>query len=220
MAGASAPAFTLLKTRRMIKTLFASSGLSTKLTSEEIFFIADAAKNNSLLGIKIDETNDELKIYFKDNGNTAANEVLTIDTVDGEAATAAEDIINALNGILKNSQVVKATEGANHVNGVNGVQVPAFTIANTDVAISATATDDFTFTLASATVGCTFSAVLTMDDDSHTFTKTGTIATASDTIKFDSTSFSAGAATLVVTLTNPNQPDVTRVVSKAATITS
>ena len=63
----------------MIKTLFSSSGFSTKLTSEEIFFIADAAKNNSLLGIKTDETNDELKIYFKDNGNTAANEVLTID---------------------------------------------------------------------------------------------------------------------------------------------
>ena len=204
----------------MIKTLFASSGLSTKLTSEEIFFIADAAKNKSLLGIKIDETNDELKIYFKDNGNTAANEVLTIDTVDGKAATAAEDIINALNGILKSSQVVEVTEGSDHVDGANGVQFPAFTITNTDVAITATATEDFTFTLGSATVGCTFSAVLTMDDDSHTFTETGTIATTTDAIKFDSTSFSAGAATLVVTLTNPNQPGVTRVVSKAATITS
>lgn len=204
----------------MIKTLFASSGLSTKLTSEEIFFIADAAKNNSLLGIKIDETNDELKIYFKDNGNTAANEVLTIDTVDGKAETAAEDIINALNGLLKNSQVVKATEGANHVNGANGVQFPVFTVTNTDVQISATATDDFTFTLASATVGCDFSATLSMDDESHTFTKTGTIATDTDAITFDSTDFSAGAATIAITLTNPNQSGVTRVVSQAATITT
>ena len=220
MAGASAPAFTLLKTRRMINTLFASSGLSTKLTSEEVFFIADAAKNNRLLGIKADDTNDELKIYFKDSGNTAANEVLTLDTVDGKAETAVEDIIDALNAILKNSQVVKATEGLNSVDGVNGVQMPAFTVTNTDVAISATATDDFTFTLGSATIGCTFSAVLTMDDDSHTFTKTGTIATATDAITFDSTDFSAGNATIAVTLTNPNQPDVTRVVSQAATITS
>lgn len=204
----------------MIKTLFSSSGFSTKLTSEEIFFIADAAKNNSLLGIKTDETNDELKIYFKDNGNTAANEVLTIDTVNGEAATAAEDIINALNGILKNSQVVKPTEGTNHVNGANGVQFPAFTITNSDVTISATATDDFTFTLASATIGCTFSAVLSMDDDSHTFTKTGTIATPTDAITFDSTDFSAGNATIAVTLTNPKQPGVTRAVSQAAVILS
>lgn len=204
----------------MIKTLFSSSGFSTKLTSEEIFFIADAAKNNSLLGIKTDETNDELKIYFKDNGNTAANEVLTIDTVNGEAATAAEDIINALNGILKNSQVVKSTEGTNHVNGANGVQFPAFTITNSDVTISATATDDFTFTLASATIGCTFSAVLSMDDDSHTFTKTGTIATPTDAITFDSTDFSAGNATIAVTLTNPKQPGVTRAVSQAAVILS
>lgn len=202
----------------MIKTLFASSGLSTKLTSEEIFFIADAAKNKSLLGIKIDETNDELKIYFKDNGNTAANEVLTIDTVDGKAATAAEDIINALNGLLKSSQVVEVTEGSDHVDGANGVQFPAFTITNTDVTITATATEDFTFTLGSATIGCTFSAVLTMDDDSHTFTETGTIATATDAIKFDSTDFSAGASTIAITLTNPNQPGVTRVVSQAATI--
>jgi hypothetical protein len=204
----------------MIKTLFSSSGFSTKLTSEEIFFIADAAKNNSLLGIKTDETNDELKIYFKDNGNTAANEVLTIDTVNGKAATAAEDIINALNGILKNSQVVKPTECTTHVTGANGVQFPAFTITNSDVTISATATDDFTFTLASATIGCTFSAVLSMDDDSHTFTKTGTIATPTDAITFDSTDFSAGNATIAVTLTNPKQPGVTRAVSQAAVILS
>ena len=59
-----------------------------------------------------------------------------------------------------------------------------------------------------------------MDDDSHTFTKTGTNITSTEAIKFDSTDFSAGAATIEITLTNPNQPGVTRVVSKAATITS
>ncbi len=201
----------------MIKTLFASSGLATKLTSEEIFFIVDAVKNNSLLGIKIDETNDELKIYFKDNDNAAANEILTIDTIDGKAAIAAEAIIQAINGNLKSSQLAKITEGSGHLNGINGVQFPAFTVTNSDVAITGTATEDFTFTLASATVGCSFSATLSMDDESHTFTKTGTIATASDTIKFDSTGFSAGAATIAVTLTNQS---VTRVVSQAVTITS
>lgn len=203
----------------MLRTIFAKSGLSTALTSEQLYLVADAAKGGSLLGIKVDETADEIKIYFKDNGNTAANEVLTLDIVDGKGATAAEEIIAAINGLAKNAQVAKISDNTHSVEGVNGIQIPVFTITNTDVAISATAEDDFTFTLGSATVGCTFSAVLTMDDESHTFTKTGTIATASDTIQFDSTSFSAGAATLVVTLTNPNQPNVTRVVSKAATIT-
>lgn len=202
----------------MLRTIFAKSGLSTALTSEQLYLVADAAKGGSLLGIKVDETADEIKIYFKDNGNTAANEVLTLDTVDGQGATAAEDIINAINGLTNNAQVIKVSDLSDSVNGVNGVQIPVFTIANTDVEITATAEDDFTFTLGGATVGCTFSAVLTMDDESHTFTETGTIATPSDTIQFDSTSFGAGTATLVVTLTNPYQPNVTRVVSSAATI--
>lgn len=202
----------------MLRTIFAKSGLSTALTSEQLYLVADAAKGGSLLGIKVDETADEIKIYFKDNGNTAANEVLTLDIVDGKGATAAEEIIAAINGLAKNAQVAKISDNTHSVEGVNGIQIPAFTITNTDVTITATAEDDFTFTLGSATVGCTFSAVLTMDDESHTFTKTGTIATASDAIKFDSTDFSAGNATLVVTLTSPNQSNVTRVVSKAATI--
>lgn len=204
----------------MIKTLFAKSGLATALTSEQLYFVTDAANKGALLGIYADETNDQVKLYFKDNGNTAANEVLTLDSENGKAETAAEAIIDAINGLLKNAQVVKVSDGIDSVNGIDGVDFPGFTVANTDVAITATATDDFTFTLGSATIGCTFSATLAMDDETHEFTKTGTIATATDTIKFDSTDFSAGAATITVTLTNPNQQNVTEQVSQAVTITA
>lgn len=204
----------------MTQAIFAKSGLS--ITGDEIYQIL----NGRIRAIQADTSNNQVVVYLekKDNSgdtNASTTEVLTFDADSGNEATAAEDIIKAINGLAKHAQNVKISDiPSRSVNGVNGVQIPVFTIANTDVAISATAEDDFTFTLGSATVGCTFSAVLTMNDDSHTFTETGTIATASDTIQFDSTSFSAGAATLVVTLTNPNQPNVTRVVSKAATITS
>ena len=57
-----------------------------------------------------------------------------------------------------------------------------------------------------------------MDNESHEFTVTGTDVTATEAITFDSTSFSAGAATIAITLTNPNQPSSTRVVSQAVTI--
>ena len=162
----------------MIKTLFAKSGLATALTSEQLYFVTDAANKGALLGIYADETNDQVKLYFKDNGNTAANEVLTLDSENGKAETAAEAIIDAINGLLKNAQVVKVSDGIDSVNGIDGVDLPAFTVANTDVAITATATDDFTFTLGSATVGCTFFATLGMDEDCHDLMKSEETATA------------------------------------------
>ncbi len=168
-----------------------------------------------------DTTANTLTLHFRQKDNTKdGSETMVLQCESGKTALAAADVVSVINGTPKNAQVGNLSEGGSSIEGVSGVAIPAFTIANTDITISATATDDFTFTLGSATAGCTFSAVLTMDDDSHTFTKTGTIATAEDTIVFDSTSFSAGAATLVVTLTNPNQQDVTRAVSKASTILS
>jgi hypothetical protein len=215
----------------MIKTITSNSDLA--ITGDNLFgaveFVFKGRKKSNLLAIVADESNDNIKVYFRDKEkggypNTAGvktPEVITLQTSPGLADSAAVELIDAINGLPKNSGSIKAANGTESLMyGVDGVEIPTFTITNTDVAITGTAADDFTFTLASATIGCTFSAVLTMDDDSHTFTKTGTIATATYAINFDSTSFSAGAATLVVTLTNPNQPDSTREVSKAATITA
>jgi hypothetical protein len=202
----------------MIKTLISNSALG--LTSDNIYYRIKAGKNG-LLAMVEDTTANTLTLHFRQKDNTKdGSETMVLQCESGKTALAAADVASVINGLPKNAQVGNLSKGGSSIEGVSGVAIPAFTIANTDIAITGTATDDFTFTLSSATAGCTFSAVLTMDDDSHTFTKTGTIATATDTIVFDSTSFSAGAATLVVTLTNPNQPGVTRVVSKAATITS
>lgn len=202
----------------MIKTLISNSALG--LTSDNLYYRIKAGKNG-LLAMVEDTTANTLTLHFREKDNTKdGSETMVLQCESGKTALAAADVVSAINGLPKNAQVVNLSEGGSSIEGVSGVAIPAFTITNTDIAITGTATDDFTFTFASATEGCTFSAVLTMDDDSHTFTKTGTIAQANDTIVFDSTSFSAGNATLVVTLTNPNQSDVTRVVSKAAGITS
>ena len=154
------PALISTKPKAMLRTLLATSGLSVPFTSEQIYFIADAVKNRSLLGIEVDETNDAIKIYFKDNGNTLANEVLTLDIEDGSGETAAEEIIAAINGLLKNAQVAKISDNLHSVDGVNGIQIPAFTITNSDTTITATATDDFGFSLTSAKNGTNYSATL------------------------------------------------------------
>jgi len=213
----------------MIKTITSNSGLG--IAGDNLFgaveFAFKGRKKSNLLAIVADESNDNIKVYFRDKEkggyqNTAGTktpEVVTLQTSPGLADLAATELINAINGLPKNSSLVKAANGNEYLlYGVDGVEVPAFTVTNTDTTITATATDDFTFTLADATVGCTFSAVLTMGDDSHTFTKTGTIATATDAIKFDSTDFSAGAATIAITLSIPSQPNSARAVSQAATI--
>lgn len=205
----------------MIRTIFSKSGLS--ITGDEIYQIV----NGRLRAIQADTTNNQVVVYLEEKDgsgttNSATTERLFFDVGSGSEALAAEDIISMINGLSKNSQIGKISDSTQDysVAEVTGVKIPAFTITNTDVAISATATDDFTFTLASATPGCDFSATLSMDDESHEFTVTGTDVTATEAIKFDSTDFSAGAATIAITLTNPNQPSSTRVVSQAATITA
>jgi len=202
----------------MIKTLISNSALG--LTSDNIYYRIKAGENG-LLAMVEDTAANTLTLHFRQKDNTKdGSETMVLQCESGKTALAAADVVSVINGLPKNAQVGNPSKGGSSIEGVSGVAIPAFTITNTDVTITATATDDFTFTLGSATIGCTFSAVLTMDDDSHTFTKTGTIATATDAITFDSTDFSAGNATIAVTLTNPNQPDVTRVVSQAAVILS
>lgn len=202
-------------------TFFSNSGLATALTPDQIYQVV----NGRIRAIEADTTNDKVTVYFtkKNNSgdtNASTSERIVLDATSGGATTGAESLISALNGLQKHRQAVKI--GPNRINttgSISGVRIPDFTFANTDVAITGSATEDFTFTLADATVGCQFSATLTMDDASATFTKTGTIATATDTIKFDSTNFSAGAATIAITLTLPTS-DSNLTVSQAATITA
>jgi len=202
-------------------TFFSNSGLATALTPDQIYQVV----NGRIRAIEADTTNDKVTVYFtkKNNSgdtNASTSERIVLDATSGGATTGAESLISALNGLQKHRQAVKI--GPNRINTVGsipGVRIPDFTFANTDVAITGSDTEDFTFTLADATVGCQFSATLTMDDASATFTKTGTIATATDTIKFDSTNFSAGAATIAITLTLPTS-DSNLTVSQAATITA
>ena len=190
------------------------------MTPDQIYQVV----NGRIRAIQADTTNDKVTLFFTklDNtgdSNASTSERIVLDAVSGGAEAGAESLISALSGLQKHRQAVKI--GPNRINTVGsipGVRIPDFTITNTDVAITATATDDFTFTLATATVGCRFSATLSMNDDSATSTKTGAIATATDAISFDSTDFSAGAATIEITLTLPTS-DSNLTVSKAATIT-
>jgi hypothetical protein len=203
----------------MIRTIFSKSGLS--ITGDEIYQIV----NGRLRAIQADTTNNQVVVYLEEKDgsgttNSGTTERLFFDVGSGSEALAAEDIISMINGLSKNSQIGKISDSTQDysVAEVTGVKIPVFTIANTDTTITGTATDDFTFTLASATPRCDFSATLSMDDESHEFTVTGTDVTATEAITFDSTDFSAGDATIAITLTNPNQPSSTRVVSQAATI--
>lgn len=201
-------------------TFFSNSGLS--LTADQIYQVV----NGRIRGIKADTTNDKVTVYFTkiDNSgdtNASTTEQIVLDAASDGATAGAEAIISALNGLQKHRQVVQI--GPNRINTVGsipGVRIPDFTITNTDVAITGTAADDFTFTLASATVGCLYTAVLSQGTDPVvTNTKTGTIATATDAIKFDSTDFEAGAATIAITLQSPTS-DSDLTVSQAATITA
>ena len=208
----------------MLRTIFAKSGLSTALTSEQLYLVADAAKGGSLLGIEVDETADEIKLYFKDNGNEAANEVLTLDIEDGKGATAAEEIIAAINGLAKNAQVFKVSDEGHSVEGVNGVQIPDFTIASTAVALD----EDAGPTLGTATVGAEYSVTITKDSDADiSLTVTGVIDAASDVLEVfspqDMTTEGFAASdvcTVTVVLTSPNQPSVSKTVTAAATLTA
>ena len=200
-------------------TFFSNSGLS--LSTDAIYQVV----NGSIRGIEADTTNDKVTVYFtkKNNDgltNASTTERIVLDAVSGGAVAGAEALISALNGLQKHRQAVKI--GPNRINtvgSISGVRIPDFTITNTDVSVGGGAVTGFRFTLGSATVGCAFSATLSKDDASATQTVTGTIATATDTIDFAVGDFTAGAATIAITLQSPTS-DSDLTVSQAATITS
>lgn len=201
-------------------TFFSNSGLS--LTADQIYQVV----NGRIRGIQADTTNDKVTVYFTkiDNSgdtNASTTERIVLDAASGGAAAGAEAIISALNGLQKHRQVVQI--GPNRINTVGsipGVRIPDFTIANTDVSIGSGAVTGFRFTLGSATEGCLYTAVLSQGTDPVvTDTKTGTIATATDTIDFAVGDFEAGAATIAITLQSPTS-DSDLTVSQAATITA
>jgi hypothetical protein len=200
-------------------TLLSNSGLS--LTPDQYYQVV----GGRIRAIHADTTNHKVTVFFtkKDNDgltNASTTERIVLDAVSGGATTGAEALISALNGLQKHRQVVQI--GPNRINtvgSISGVRIPDFTITNTDVSVGGGAVTGFRFTLGSATVGCFFTATLTMNDDSATDTVTGTIATATDTIDFAVGDFAAGAATISITLQSPTS-DSDLTVSQAATITA
>ena len=89
----------------MINTFRSDSGLS--FITDNIFQII----NGRLRALHANETDDTVVIYLeeKDNSltaNTGTSEVLTLKVEDGKAASVAESIINAMNGLPTSSQLI------------------------------------------------------------------------------------------------------------------
>ena len=200
----------------MVRFLKINSGASG-IANEGVYFAAA-----DIDGVALDASNDAIDITFKKNSET-----LSLKTTVNKEAEAAEGFIKGIS--TGKTSIVDICDLGGYILGA---EIPAFTIAATDVAITGTALEDFTFTLASATVGCSFTATLTeVEDDTadplvetNTFTKSGVIATATDTIKFNSDDGAAGYTaandyTLTVTLSTPNQPASTKVVTNTGSFT-
>ena len=208
-----------ITTTENMDTFFSNSGLS--LTPDQYYQVV----GGRIRGIEADTTNDKVTVFFtkKNNSgdtNASTTERIVLDAVSGGAVAGAESLISALNGLQKHRQAVKI--GPNRINtvgSISGVRIPTFTIANTDLSVAGGAVTGFRFTLADATVGCNFTATLTMDDDSATETVTGTISTATDAIDFAVGAFTVGNATITITLQSPTS-DSDLTVSQAAAIAS
>ena len=139
----------------------------------------------------------------------------------GKTALAAADVARVINGLSKNAQVGKVSEGGFSIEGVKGVHFPAFTIASTALALNAAVGP----TLGTATVGCTFSVTIdkTGADPAVTSTATGVIDAASDVLAvfpgadLVTAGFAASdACTITVVLTNPNQTSNSRTVTSGS----
>ena len=209
----------------MIRTIFSKSGLS--ITGDEIYQIV----NGRLRAIQADTTNNQVVVYLEEKDgsgttNSGTTERLFFDVGSGSEALAAEDIINMINGLSKNSQIGKISDSTQDysVAEVTGVKIPAFTISSTAVALD----EDAGPTLATATVGANYSVTITKDSDSSvTLNSTGVIDAASDVLEvfspqdMSTAGFAADdVCTVTVVLTNPNQPGSTRTVTAAATLTA
>lgn len=200
----------------MIKTLVSNSALG--LSSDNIYYRLKAGKNG-LLAMVEDATADTLTLHFRQKDNTQdGSETVVLQCESGKTALAAADVARVISGLPKNSQIGKVSEGGSSIEGVNGVQIPAFTIASTALALDAAVGP----TLGTATVGCTFSVTITKTADTAvTSTATGVIDAASDVLAvfpgadLVTAGFAASdACTITVVLTNPNQP------SSSSTVTS
>lgn len=210
-----APAL-ISKLKTMIKTLVSNSALG--LSSDNIYYRLKAGKNG-LLAMVEDATADTLTLHFRQKDNTQdGSETVVLQCESGKTALAAADVARVISGLPKNSQIGKVSEGGSSIEGVNGVQIPAFTIASTALALDAAVGP----TLGTATVGCTFSVTITKTADTAvTSTATGVIDAASDVLAvfpgadLVTAGFAASdACTITVVLTNPNQP------SSSSTVTS
>ena len=200
----------------MIKTLVSNSALG--LSSDNIYYRLKAGKNG-LLAMVEDATADTLTLHFRQKDNTQdGSETVVLQCESGKTALAAADVARVISGLPKNSQIGKVSEGGSSIEGVNGVQIPAFTIASTALALDAAVGP----TLGTATVGCTFSVTITKTADTAvTSTATGVIDAASDVLAvfpgadLVTAGFAASdACTITVVLTNPHQP------SSRSTVTS
>jgi hypothetical protein len=208
----------------MTQAIFAKSGLS--ITGDEIYQIL----NGRIRAIQADTSNNQVVVYLekKDNSldtNESTTERLYFDVDAGNEATAAEDIIRAINGLAKHAQTVKIADiPSRSVNGVNGVRIPAFTIASSAVSVAA----DIGPTLATATVGANYTVSITKDSDAEiSLTKTGTIATASDALEVFTVAEVAAegfvatdACTISVTLSVPLQPSSSLTVTSSVNLTA
>ena len=159
----------------MIKTLVSNSALG--LSSDNIYYRLKAGKNG-LLAMVEDTTANTLTLHFRQKDNTQDGaETVVLQCESGKTALAAADVARVINGLPKNSQIGKVSEGGFSIEGVKGVHFPAFTIASTALALDAAVGP----TLGTATVGCTFSVTITKTADTAvTSTATGVIDAASD----------------------------------------
>lgn len=208
----------------MTQAIFAKSGLS--ITGDEIYQIL----NGRIRAIQADTSNNQVVVYLekKDNSgdtNASTTERLYFDVDSGNEATAAEDIIEAINGLAKNAQIVKIADiPSRSVNGVNGVRIPAFTIASSAVSVAA----DIGPTLATAEEGANYTVSITKNSDADiSLTKTGVIATANDALAVFTVAEVAAegfvatdACTISVTLSVPLQPNSSLTVTSAVTLTA
>ena len=208
----------------MTQAIFAKSGLS--ITGDEIYQIL----NGRIRAIQADTSNNQVVVYLekKDNsGNTNASttERLYFDADSGNEATAAEDIINAINGLTKHAQNVKIADiPSRSINGVNGVRIPAFTIASSAISVAS----DIGPTLATAKEGANYTVSITKDSDADiSLTKTGTIVTATDALEVFTVAEVAAegfvatdACTISVTLSVPLQPSSSLTVTSSVTLTA
>ena len=203
----------------MIKTLVSNSALG--LSSDNIYYRLKAGKNG-LLAMVEDATADTLTLHFRQKDNTQdGSETMVLQCESGKTALAAADVARVINGLSKNAQVGKVSEGGFSIEGVKGVHFPAFTIASTALALNAAVGP----TLGTATVGCTFSVTIdkTGADPAVTSTATGVIDAASDVLEvfpgadLVTAGFAASdACTITVVLTNPNQTSNSRTVTSGS----